>query len=40
MIATAGAALILVANVLVEVLQSRRNGRKTVDPGQGAAIVD
>ena len=38
--ASAGAALILVANVLVEILQSRRNGRKTVDPGEGAAIVD
>jgi drug/metabolite transporter (DMT)-like permease len=38
--ASAGAALILVANVLVEVLQSRRAGGKTLDPGEGAAIVD
>ena len=39
-IATAGAALILVANVLVEVLQSRRKDRRTIDPGEGPAIVD
>ena len=39
-IATAGAALILVANVLVEVLQSRRRDRRMVDPGEGPAIVD
>jgi len=39
-IATSGAALILVANVLVELLQSRRNRGKTIDPGEGPAIVD
>jgi drug/metabolite transporter (DMT)-like permease len=39
-IATAGALLILVANVLVELLQSRRRDRRSVDPGEGPAIVD
>jgi drug/metabolite transporter (DMT)-like permease len=39
-IATTGAAIILLANVLVELLQSRRDGSKTIDPGAGAAIVD
>ena len=40
-IATAGAAIILVANVLVELLQSRRAAATgSVDPGEGPAIVD
>jgi drug/metabolite transporter (DMT)-like permease len=40
-IALAGAALILVANVLVEVIQSRRRPRDpAADAGSGAAIVD
>ena len=39
-IATTGAAIILLANALVEILQSRRNVGRTVDPGEGAAIVD
>jgi drug/metabolite transporter (DMT)-like permease len=40
-LATAGAALILVANVLVEVIQSRRKSRNPAeDAGSGAAIVD
>ena len=39
-IATAGAALILVANVLVELIQSRRAQPGSIDPGEGPAIVD
>lgn len=39
-IATAGAATILLANVLVELLQSRRATAGSVDPGKGAAIID
>ena len=40
-IATAGAILILLANVLVELLQSRRAARTgSIDPGEGPAIVD
>jgi drug/metabolite transporter (DMT)-like permease len=40
-VATAGAALILVANVIVEVIQSRRKAHvREEDAGSGAAIVD
>jgi drug/metabolite transporter (DMT)-like permease len=39
-IATAGAALILVANVLVELIQSRRAPAGSIDPGAGPTIVD
>lgn len=35
-----GAGLILVANVLVEIIQSRRSRNDTLDAGSGAAIVD
>ena len=39
-IAAAGAGLILAANVMVEMIQSRRRSRPLMDAGQGPAIVD
>jgi hypothetical protein len=37
---TAGAAMILVANALVEVIQSRRKSAGAADAGTGAAVID
>jgi hypothetical protein len=36
----AGAALILGANVMVEILLSRRGRKPVIDAGSGAAILD
>ncbi|MEO6435565.1 MAG: EamA family transporter, partial [Tepidisphaeraceae bacterium] len=39
-LAVAGAGLIVVANLMVEIIQSRRRSTADIDPGAGAAIID